>query len=373
MRKDWESKRLEDCFRLKSGDNLTSKNMNTGKYPVFGGNGIAGAHNNYNLSGDNVIIGRVGAQCGNVRRITEKIWLTDNAFKIVDYNCEFDNSFLTYLLNYKDLRNYARQAAQPVISNSSLKDVILEFPKSLSEQKQIVAILDKAFAAIDKAKANAEQNLKNAKELFESYLNEVFENKGDDWEEKSLGEVCMYDKESNRESNLPYVGLEHIESNTGKFIGILAPQKVKSTTFSFSTDHVLYGRLRPYLNKVLIPDFKGHCSTEIFPIRPNKELNRDFLFYWLLSSNTVSKIDSTWTGARMPRANMNTVLTFDFYLPSLDEQKKIVKKLEKLNLETDKLSVYYQQYIEDLEELKKSILQKAFSGELTNKPIPELA
>ena len=72
--KGWEKQRLEDCFKLKSGDGLTSKMMNEdGEYPVFGGNGIAGLHDCFNLSGTNVIIGRVGALCGNVRHITENI------------------------------------------------------------------------------------------------------------------------------------------------------------------------------------------------------------------------------------------------------------------------------------------------------------
>ncbi len=132
----WEEQLLEDCFKMKSGDNLTAKNMSEGEYPVFGGNGIAGYHNEFNLSGSNVIIGRVGALCGNVRHITENIWLTDNAFKVVDFKFDFDHSFLTYLLNHKDLRSYARQAAQPVISNSSLKDVVLIFPKSKKEQHE---------------------------------------------------------------------------------------------------------------------------------------------------------------------------------------------------------------------------------------------
>ena len=137
----WVEKRLEECFRLKSGDGLISSAMKGGKYPVFGGNGIAGMHDEFNLSGDNVIIGRVGALCGNARHITETIWLTDNAFRIVDRSFEFDGAFLTYLLNFKNLRSLARQAAQPVISNSSLKDLLLPFPE-IDKQKMIAAQLD---------------------------------------------------------------------------------------------------------------------------------------------------------------------------------------------------------------------------------------
>jgi restriction endonuclease S subunit len=171
----WEEQLFENCFKLKSGDGLTSKNMSEdGEYPVFGGNGIAGLHDSFNLSGSNVIIGRVGALCGNVRHITENIWLTDNAFKVVDFKFEFDHSFLTYLLNYKNLRGFARQAAQPVISNSSLKDVVLEFPKSLKEQKEIVNKFDALSAETKKLEAIYKQKINDLEELKKSVLQKAF-------------------------------------------------------------------------------------------------------------------------------------------------------------------------------------------------------
>ena len=171
---DWEEKLFEDCFKLKSGDNLTAKNMLEGEYPVFGGNGIAGYHNEFNLSGSNVIIGRVGALCGNVRHITENIWLTDNAFRVVDFKFDFDHSFLTYLLNHIDLRSFARQAAQPVISNSSLKDVVLNFPKSKKEQQTIVQKSDALQAETQKIETNYQQKINDLEELKKSVLQKAF-------------------------------------------------------------------------------------------------------------------------------------------------------------------------------------------------------
>ncbi len=171
----WDKKKIKDCFKLKSGDGLISKNMNyDGEFPVFGGNGIAGLHNRYNLSGSNVIIGRVGALCGNVRHITENIWLTDNAFKVVDFKFDFDHSFLTYLLNYRNLRSNARQTAQPVISNSSLKDVILEFPRSINDQQTIVNKLNALSAETKRLEAIYQQKLLNLEELKKSVLQKVF-------------------------------------------------------------------------------------------------------------------------------------------------------------------------------------------------------
>jgi type I restriction enzyme, S subunit len=144
------------------------------------------------------------------------------------------------------------------------------------------------------------------------------------WQIRKLGDVCDFDKTQGFYKHLPYVGLENIESNMARFVGSSDPQQVKSSTFRFSDKHVLYGRLRPYLNKVLAPDFEGHCSTEIFPIKPRSGLSREYLLYWFLAKETVDRINATCTGARMPRADMHEVLEFDFPLPPLLEQKRIV-------------------------------------------------
>lgn len=145
---------------------------------------------------------------------------------------------------------------------------------------------------------------------------------------RRLGDVCRFDKMQGDHSGLPYVGLEHIESDTARFLGSLEAQTVKSATFRFTPQHVLYGRLRPYLNKVLAPDFEGHCSTEIFPIKPGAELYREYLLYWLLSRDTATRINGTCTGARMPRADMKVVLDFDIPVPMIGEQKRIVGILD---------------------------------------------
>jgi type I restriction enzyme, S subunit len=148
------------------------------------------------------------------------------------------------------------------------------------------------------------------------------------WQIKTLGDVCAFDKAQGIHRGLPYVGLEHIESHTARFIGSTDPQSVKSSTFRFSGEHILYGRLRPYLNKVLAPDFEGHCSTEVFPLKPSRDLSREYLLYWLLADETCERINATCTGARMPRAQMNEVLGFEFPLPPLPEQKRIVAILD---------------------------------------------
>jgi type I restriction enzyme S subunit len=148
------------------------------------------------------------------------------------------------------------------------------------------------------------------------------------WPEKPLGDVCCIERKQARHKGIPYVGLEHIESGTGKFVGTLSPASVKSNTFAFTAGSVLFGRLRPYLKKVLLPTFAGHCSTEIFPLRPSEVLASEYLVYWLLQDSVIDAINGTCTGARMPRANMDAVMDFAIPVPPLHEQRRIVAILD---------------------------------------------
>lgn len=141
--------------------------------------------------------------------------------------------------------------------------------------------------------------------------------------------VVAIDRDQRLWKDRPYVGLENIEGGSGRLLGDRSVTGVKSTSFGFDDRHVLYGRLRPYLNKVLLPDFTGHCSTEIFPLLPAANLDRRYLWYWLTRSNTVDEINATCTGTRMPRANMDRVLGFEIPLPPLDEQQRIVRLLDR--------------------------------------------
>ena len=131
---------LGELLKLSSGKFLPKKKMNTdGSINVIGGNGLAGNHDEANLFGKNVVIGRVGAKCGNVHFFDENIWVTDNAMYAHSFSFEFDKEFLALALASLNLGAYARQAAQPVISFSSIKDASLTFPPSVSDQREIVS------------------------------------------------------------------------------------------------------------------------------------------------------------------------------------------------------------------------------------------
>ena len=166
--KGWEVKKFNECYKLTSGRSLTAKNIINGDYPVYGGNGIVGYHRDYNLDGDNIIIGRVGALCGNVRNVLGKSFITDNAF-ILTKNIDENNVFILYLLTIHDLRQYARDALQPVVSNSGFKNIDIIIPP-LSLQQEFAS----KIKSIEKQKELIKQSLKETETLFNSRMDFYF-------------------------------------------------------------------------------------------------------------------------------------------------------------------------------------------------------
>ena len=171
----WEEFSFGELIKLQSGDYLPSKYMINGKYPVYGGNGIAGYHNQYNRDGGKIVIGRVGALCGNVHYITTPFWLTDNGFEVILLkNIDIDFKYLSFYLNFLELGKYARQTAQPVISNASLKDVKLFLP-SYTVQQRIVERLDALSENIRKYEEIQRQIISECDALKQALLRKVFE------------------------------------------------------------------------------------------------------------------------------------------------------------------------------------------------------
>ena len=167
-------KEINSLFKIKSGNFLPAKNMvEDGEINVYGGNGINGKHNEFNLSGENIIIGRVGALCGNVRCVNDNIWLTDNAFYISEYFEEIDKNFLAQMLIHIDLGSSANKSAQPVISYKSICEMTLPLPP-LKTQQKVVSYLDEISNKMEKIKNLQKKKMQSLKELKASILDKAF-------------------------------------------------------------------------------------------------------------------------------------------------------------------------------------------------------
>jgi type I restriction enzyme S subunit len=127
-----------------------------------------------------------------------------------------------------------------------------------------------------------------------------------------------------------YVGLEHIDSD-GNFVGVKAVDagELASNKFRFGRDHILFGKLRPYLKKTARPDFEGICSTDILPILPGPEVDRDYLFHYLRHPKVVEQAVLRCSGANLPRLSPRDLGMFDVPVPSLTEQRRIANILDK--------------------------------------------
>lgn len=237
------------------------------------------------------------------------------------------------------------------VTRYMLDEIRVSIPP-LPEQQRIVAKLDQIFAAIDKAKANAEQNLKNAKELFESYLQEVFEKKGEGWEEKRFDEVCVLQRGFDLPTHSRFQGCYPLVSSNGitdriNEWKVKAPGVVTGRSGTIGNVHFIEEDFWPLNTALYIKEFYG---------------NYERCIYYFLLQFGLRKYSS---GAGVPTLNRNNVHSEKVRFPkSIKEQQAIVCQLDTLQSETQKLEAIYRKKLVDLEELRKSVLQKAFSGQL---------
>jgi len=329
----------------------------------------------YYVNEDDIVMVRYGTP-GLIGRGKAGV-IANNLFRIKIERNDLTNDYLSLFLSQDNIQKYLStqgSATMPALNFGQLKTVEVRFPP-LPEQQRIVSILNECFAAIDKAKTNAEQNLKNAKELFESYLQGVFVKKGDGWEEKKLGEVLVKtettDPTKNPDSEFTYLDVSSVNKETKEIetptvlLGKDAPSRAKKL---IKTDDVIFATVRPTHSRVaVIPEEFDEqvCSTGYFVLRTKESVNNKLVFYFLLTKGFNGQMEKLQKGASYPAVTDNDVKGILFRFPkSKTDQQNIVSQLDALRTETQNLEVVYQKKIDDLEELKKSILQKAFAGEL---------
>ncbi|HIC91285.1 MAG TPA: restriction endonuclease subunit S [Syntrophaceae bacterium] len=171
---EWESVALGETIKLTSGRFLPAKQMQDGgPYPVYGGNGIVGYHTQYLFEESKVIIGRVGAKCGCVHITQSKSWITDNALYVTDKLKDIVDEYLALALRHLNLNQFAKQAAQPVISQKLIKPLKIPLPPS-DEQRRIVAYLDRLQAKVEELRRLQEETQKEIEAMRAAVLTKAF-------------------------------------------------------------------------------------------------------------------------------------------------------------------------------------------------------
>ena len=164
---------------------------------------------------------------------------------------------------------------------------------------------------------------------------------------------------------VPYISLEHIEKDTGKLLGHGRSSDVRSSKTKFSRGDLLYGKLRPYLNKVYISDFEGVCSTDLLVFPKNELLANAFFLYRFLCRDFVNYASHNVSGVNLPRVNFQTLSQFKIPLPPLPEQHRIVAKIEELFTKLDAGINELHKAQSQLKRYRQSVLKAAFEGKLT--------
>ena len=233
-----------------------------------------------------------------------------------------------------------------------------------------MALLDTVFADLEQTRAKTEQNLKNARELFDSYLNAIF-HKDETWTEKEIGDVCdlfqglainkktkylLVDK-----SSLPLLRIKDLRNNSAE--QFVAEEGYPEKARVYESD-IIYTRTGNSLGLVFTGR-AGILHNNSFKVVPNELIMKPYLFWWLQHPLFKDEIFKLANKAAQPDISHKIFKLQKIKIPPTSFQLEAAKTFEKLKTDTVFLESIYLKKLAALDELKKSILQKAFSGELT--------
>ena len=396
----WEFSRLQTIISLNSGKSIKVRQLEEeGKYPVYGGNGINGYYDDYNVYSNTIIIGRVGFYCGSIHLTSEKSWITDNALIVSVKTPVFIQDFFAEILRFLDLGKTSVSTAQPVVSGKGILPLIIPVPP-IAEQERIILKFQEMISEVDKIEHDKDSlsditNITKAKILdlairgklvpqnpndepasilLERIRKEKIElikqgkmkrdkkesiiYKGDDnsyyltgsseaidipfeipdtWEWSNLKELCNYGVCDNIspetiDDKAWILDLEDIEKDTGKILyrASNAERKTTSTKHSFQKNMILYSKLRPYLNKVVLADDKGFCTSEIIPLDFSKIIVPRYAQIFLMSPYFVGYASHCSYGMKMPRLGTRDGERALFAIPPYQEQIRIIDMVDRL-------------------------------------------
>mgnify|MGYP006280228883 CR=1 FL=1 len=245
----------------------------------------------------------------------------------------------------------------------------------LPEQQRIVALLDEAFAGLATAKANAERNLQSARAVYESHVESIFSTRGEDWEEKRLEEVCgfqngfAFKSSTFKPQGYPILRISNIQDgriDAANRIVFFDPNDYREDLdrYRVSKGDLLIAMSGATTGKLgfNIEEKVYYLNQRVGKFEPTKRLDPRFLYYFL--STRVEENLRISAGSAQPNLSTEQIKGFLLPLPSIDEQTRIVDVLEALSKETQHLTQIYERKLAALEELKQSLLQQAFNGEL---------
>ena len=382
---EWVEKPLGELLVVQNGHAFSSKKFSTTEgIPLIRIRDLnPGTETKTNFQGEfdpqflvnkgDLLIGMDGEFRCNIWKGPEAL-LNQRVCRLQNFSEKLFPKFLFYGINkyLKEIEDVTGFTTVKHLSSKSIKSIAFPLPP-LPEQERIVGILDEAFEGIAAATAQAEKNLHNARELFQSVLQSTFSQKGDDWEVKTLGEVCLTTAggtplKSKREyyenGDIPWllsgeVCQKEITSSKN-FITRIGVEN--SSAKLYPPDSVLIAMYGATAGQAGILRFEATSNQAVCAILPNEQYLPEFIYYFFL--NEKKTLVAKAAGNAQPNISQKKIKDTSIPVPPLAEQERIVDKLDALSEETKRLEAIYERKKAALSELKQSLLQKAFAGEL---------
>lgn len=405
----WEVKKLEEIAnikggkRLPKGENLLDNNTKFTYIRVadFQDNGTINLQNikfinentynvlkNYKIYDDNLYISIAGTigKSGIIPKELNGAILTENAVKLEYIQNNISNKFMYFFtlsnIFKTQIQTSTKIVAQPKLAITRLKQIQIPLPP-LKEQERIVGILDESFAKIDESIKILEQDLLNLDELMQSALQKAFNPLKDNvkenyklpqsWEWKSLGEIGEIITGTTPSKNNPnFYGNEYPlfkpSDLNGDIIIKYASDNLSKLGFdnarNLPKDTILVVCIGASIGKVGLSGVNGSCNQQINAIIPNSAFTSKYLFFVCLSNYFQTILKKNASQTTLPIINKTEFSKLQIPLPPIKEQEQIASHLDELSSHVKNLKQNYQAQIKDLQELKNSLLDKAFKGKL---------
>ena len=378
----WESL-ANTCDMYQPKTISTKELIENGKYLVYGANGIIGRYDKYNHEKSQLLVTCRGATCGAVNISEPYSWINGNAMVINPKNEKLDLKYLSYIFQSEvNFGKLITGSAQPQITRQSLLPVLFPLPP-LSEQQRIVNRIESMFAKLDEAKEKAQNVLDSFETRKAAILHKAFTGEltakwrrendvGDDsWEEKTLGELLFPMTSKNPTGDtFRYIDIDAID-NENQVVRcpktIVTSEAPSRASRELKENDVLFSMVRPYLKNIaFIDNSLSDCiaSTGFYICRCKEVIFPFYLYNFLCSKDAIDYLMQFMKGDNSPSIRKDDLLGMKINLPTLPEQQEIVRILDSVLEKERTAKQAAEAVLEQIDLLKKTILARAFRGEL---------
>ncbi len=387
---NWCWVKLEAIASVVTGKKDANYGSEDGEYTFFTCAGKPIRCEGFSFEGESLILPGNGANVGQVFYYNGKFEAYQRTYVLQAKAGNIDLKYLYYqmLFAWNDA-NKDKQfgSATNYIKMGNFTNYDVPLPP-LSEQQRIVKQIESLFSKLDEAKEKVQEVIDGYEARNAAVYNAAFSGrltaqwrkdnyKENKWETKRFDEVAsirgnLVDPSDYLE--YPHIAPDNIEKRTGILLDYhtIAEDGVKSGKHRFYAGQILYSKIRPYLSKVVMVDFDGLCSADMYPIEAKE--NTKYLLYYMLSDMFLEQASSAGSRSVLPKINQKELSAIKVRITSDEEQKEVVRILDYLLPMMQQVRDKAVQVVDNIDTIKKSILAKAFRGKLgTNIPEDEFA